>query len=251
MDDYVRSWITLPLRLSLFLSPKSREAAKAGTGEKINHCLMIQELYQSLLELMNPESVIQQGGLVLLLSIVFAENGLFFGFFLPGDSLLFMAGMLCGLPVLNIPVHMLILYIVLAAFIGYTLSYFIGFTFGKWLLRQPDSFFFRKKYLDMAAGYFEKRHQNAIVAGRFVPVIRTFLPLCLGIIRSDFSSFMLYNLIGAMVWAASLVLSGFFLKAAFPDIIHYIEFIVLGLAVITFIPLVKQYFKLRKVPVNP
>lgn len=210
----------------------------------------MEELFQSLLQLMNPEYVIHQGGLVLLLSIVFAENGLFFGFFLPGDSLLFMAGMLCGLPVLNIPVHMLILYIVLSAFIGYALSYFIGYTFGKWLLKQPDSFFFRKKYLNMAADYFGKNHQKAIVAGRFVPVIRTFLPLCLGITKSGFSSFMLYNLIGALVWAASLVLAGFFLKAIFPGIIHYLEFIVIGIVIVTFIPLVKQYFKLRKVPIN-
>lgn len=210
----------------------------------------MEEIFQFLLELMNPEYVIHQGGLVLLLCIVFAENGLFFGFFLPGDSLLFMAGMLCGLPVLNIPVHMLILSIVLSAFTGYALSYFIGYTFGTWLLKQPDSFFFRRKYLDMAAAYFEKNHQNAIVAGRFVPVIRTFLPLCLGIIKSGFSSFMLYNLIGALVWAVSLVLAGFFLKAIFPGIIHYMEFVVIGIAVITFIPLVKQYFKLRKVPVS-
>lgn len=211
----------------------------------------MEELLESLLQLMNPEYVIYQGGLVLLLSIVFAENGLFFGFFLPGDSLLFMAGMLCGLPVLNIPVHMLILYIVLSAFLGYALSYCIGHTFGKWLLKQPDSFFFRKKYLNMAAGYFEKKHQNAIIIGRFVPVIRTFLPLCLGVLKSKFSSFMLYNLIGAVVWAASLVLAGFFLKAVFPGIIHYLEFVVIGIIIVTFIPLAKQYFKLRKVPVNP
>ena len=210
----------------------------------------MEEIFQSLLQLMSPEFVIQQGGLVLLLCIVFAENGLFFGFFLPGDSLLFMAGMLCGLPVLNLPVHMLILYILLSAFIGYALSYFIGFKFGKWLLKQPDSFFFRKKYLNMATSYFDKNHHKAVVAGRFVPVIRTFLPLCLGIIKADFSRFMLYNLFGALVWAASLVLSGFFLKAIFPEIIHYIEWVVICIVFITFIPLVKQYLKFRKVPVN-
>ena len=236
MDDHVHNRNTMPLL--------------AENKERNIYHLIMEELFQSLLQLMNPESVIHRGGLLLLLSIVFAENGLFFGFFLPGDSLLFMAGMLCGLPVLNLPVHMLILYIMLSAFIGYTLSYFIGYTFGKWLLKQHDSFFFRKKYLNMAASYFEKKHQNAIVAGRFVPVIRTFLPLCLGITKSNFSSFMLYNLIGALVWATSLVLAGYFLKAIFPDIIHYIEWVVISIVIITFIPLLKQYFKFRKVPVN-
>lgn len=210
----------------------------------------MEDIIQLLIQFTNPELVIQRGGLLLLLAIVFAENGLFFGFFLPGDSLLFMAGVLCGLPVLDLPVHTLILYIMLAAFLGYTLSYFIGNKFGKWLLLQPDSFFFKKRYLNMASGYFEKNHQKAIVVGRFVPVIRTFLPLCLGIIKSGFSSFMLYNLIGALVWAASLVLSGFFLKAIFPDIVHYIELVVVGIILITFMPLVKQYFKLRKVSVE-
>ncbi|WP_026135897.1 DedA family protein [Nafulsella turpanensis] len=208
----------------------------------------MEELVQLLMQLMNPQFLIHQGGLWLLLFIVFAENGLFFGFFLPGDSLLFMAGMLCGLPILDLPVHLLILYIILAASLGYILSYFIGSKFGKWLLRQPDSIFFKKKYLDMASSYFEKKHQSAIVVGRFIPVIRTFLPLCLGIIRADFRSFMLFNLLGALVWAGTLVLAGFLLKTIFPDIIHYIELVVISLIVITFVPLLKQYLKLRNAP---
>lgn len=101
----------------------------------------------------------------------------------------------------------------------------------------------------MASSYFEKNHQKAIVVGRFVPVIRTFLPLCLGIIKSNFGSFMLFNLLGALVWAASLVLSGFLLKTIFPDIIHYIELVVIFIVLITFMPLAMQYFKIRKASV--
>lgn len=210
----------------------------------------MEEILNTLLQYVNPSFVIQQGGLMLLLLIVFAENGLFFGFFLPGDSLLFMAGMLCGMPVLDLPVYLLILYIMLSAFIGYALSYFIGNKFGKWLLKRPDSFFFKKRYLNLAASYFDKNHQKSIVAGRFVPVIRTFLPLCLGIIKSKFSSFMLFNLIGAFVWASSLVLAGYFLKAIFPGIVHYIEWVVIAIVILTFIPLLRQYLKGRKIPVN-
>lgn len=211
---------------------------------------MVMEVVYFILQLMNPEQLIQNGGLWLLLLIVFAENGFFFGFFLPGDALLFMAGMLCGLPILDLPVHLLILYIVIIAFLGYGLSYFTGYKFGKWLLNKPDSFFFKKKYLNLASGYFEKNHQNAIVAARFIPVIRTFLPLCLGIIHFNLKSFMLYNLIGAMVWASSLVLSGYFLKATFPDIIHYIEWIIIAIVIITFFPLGYQYLKHRRFSIN-
>lgn len=210
----------------------------------------MEETIQLLMQLMNPEYVIHRGGLLLLLFIVFAENGLFFGFFLPGDSLLFMAGMLCGLPVLDLQVHMLILYIMLSAFFGYALSYFIGHKFGKWLLKQPDSFFFKKKYLNIAASYFEEKQQSSIIMGRFVPVIRTFLPLCLGIIKSNFSSFMLFNLVGALVWAGTLVMAGFLLKAVFPGIIEYLEVVLLCIVFITFMPLVKQYLKLRNTSVE-
>ena len=211
---------------------------------------MVMEVVNFILQLVDPTYLIQNGGLWLLLAIVFAENGIFFGFFLSGDALLFMAGMLCGLPILDLPVHMLVLYIVIFAFLGYGLSYFIGYKFGKWLLIKPDSFFFKKKYLNIASGYFEKRHQKAIVLARFIPVIRTFLPLCLGLIRFNPNSFMVYNLAGALVWASSLVLAGYFLKATFPDVIHYIEWVVLLIVIIAFFPLVYQYIKHRRLSTN-
>lgn len=210
----------------------------------------MEDIFNSFVQLMNPEFLIHQGGLLLLLLIIFAENGLFFGFFLPGDSLLFMAGMLCGLPMLDLSVHMLITYIIFTAFSGYCFSYFVGYKFGKWLLTRPDSFFFKRSYLNMASSYFEKRHQRAIVAARFIPVIRTFLPLCLGMIKSKPTSFILYNFIGAFVWTTSLVLSGHFLREVFPEIINYIEWIVLSMIVLTFIPLGRQYIKMRKSPVS-
>jgi membrane-associated protein len=208
------------------------------------------EVVNLILQLMDPTHLIQNGGLWLLLAIVFSENGFFFGFFLPGDALLFMAGMFCGLPILDLPVHMLILHIVISAFLGYGLSYFTGYKFGKWILNKPDSFFFKKKYLNVASGYFEKRHRTAIVFARFIPVIRTFLPLCLGLIHFNLKSFIVYNLFGALVWASSLVLAGYFLKASFPAIVHYIEWVVLVIAIATFFPLVYQYFKHRKISIN-
>lgn len=204
------------------------------------------ELFQSVLEILSPELIINQGGLVLLLGIVFTENGVFFGFFLPGDSLLFLAGMLCGLPILDLPILLLVAYIALAAFAGYGVSYLVGLKLGKWLLSRPDSIFFKSSYLNMAASYFEKKHNGAIIIGRFIPVIRTFLPICLGLIKSDFRNFMLYNFLGSILWSSSLVLSGYFLKLIFPDLIHYLEWIILTLIIITSIPLIRQYFKMRK-----
>jgi len=204
------------------------------------------EFIQSILAYLSPELIINKGGLILLLAIIFTENGLFFGFFLPGDSLLFLAGMLCGLPVLDVTIHLLIIGIALAAFLGYIVSYFIGLKLGKWLLSRPDTLFFKASYLNMAASYFEKRHQGAIIVGRFIPVIRTFLPLCLGLIKSDFKIFMIYNFIGSLIWTSSLVLAGYFLKLIFPDLIHYLEWIIVSMMAITAIPLLRQYYKIKK-----
>lgn len=203
------------------------------------------EIIQSIIELTSPELIINRGGLILLLAIVFTENGVFFGFFLPGDSLLFLAGMLCGLPILDVSIYLLVLYITLAALVGYLVSYLVGMKLGKWLLSRPDSFFFKSSYLNMAASYFEQRHNSAIIIGRFIPVIRTFLPLCLGLIKSDFKKFMIYNCLGALLWTSSLVLSGYFLKLIFPDLIHYLEWIIVTLIVITSIPLIRQYLKIK------
>lgn len=204
------------------------------------------EFIQSILEMTNPSTIINRGGLVLLLAIVFTENGVFFGFFLPGDSLLFLAGMLCGLPILDVPIYLLVAYIALAALVGYLVSYLVGLKLGKWFLSRPDTFFFKSSYLNMASSYFEKRQHGAIIIGRFIPIIRTFLPLCLGLIKSDFKTFMLYNFLGALIWTSSLVLSGYFLKIIFPDLIHYLEWIVLFLIAITSIPLIRQYLKIRR-----
>lgn len=202
------------------------------------------------LQLVDPEQLIKYGGLWLLLLIVFSENGFFFGFFLPGDPLLFLAGMVCGLPILDLPVHQLILYIIVTAFLGYCLSYFIGYRLGKWLLNKPDSFFFKKKYVELATRYFEKNHQKAILAARFIPVIRSFLPLCLGIIHCDIKNFMIYNFLGAVLWTCSLVLAGYFLKATFPNIIHSLEWIIVTILIISLVPLVYQFIKHRKISVQ-
>lgn len=204
------------------------------------------EFLLSMIDLLSPELIINRGGLILLLAIIFTENGLFFGFFLPGDSLLFLAGMLCGLPVLDVSIYTLVACISAAAFLGYIISYLVGLKLGKWLLAQPDSLFFKSKYLNMASSYFEKRQHGAIILGRFIPVIRTFLPLCLGLIKSDLRVFMVYNLIGSIVWTSSLVLAGYFLKIIFPDLINYLGWIIMALLVITSIPLIREFVKIKR-----
>lgn len=204
------------------------------------------EFIQSILAILNPELIINRGGLILLLAIVFSENGLFFCFFLPGDSLLFLAGVLCGLPILDVPIYLLVIYITLAALVGYLVSYLVGLKLGRWLLSRPDTIFFKSSYLNMASSYFEKRQHGAIIIGRFIPVIRTFLPICLGLIKSDFRNFMLYNLIGSFIWTSSLVFSGYCLKLIFPDLIHYLEWIILALIAITSVPLIRQYLKIKR-----
>ncbi|TXE13710.1 DedA family protein [Algoriphagus aquimarinus] len=204
------------------------------------------EFIQNILALLSPELIIDKGGLILLLVIIFTENGLFFGFFLPGDSLLFLAGMLCGLPVLNIHILPLISCITLVAFLGYMVSYAVGAKFGNWLVARPDSFFFKAKYVNMAEAYFEKRHKGAMIIGRFIPVIRTFLPLCMGMIKSDIKIFMVYNFMGSLLWTSSLVLAGYMLKLIFPELIDYIEWIIVIIVALTTIPLLRQYLSFKK-----
>lgn len=208
------------------------------------------DIIQSILEHLSPAMIINRGGLIVLLAIVFTENGVFFGFFLPGDSLLFLAGMLCGLPILDVSIYLLVVYIAISAFIGYIVSYYIGLKLGTWLLSRPDSLFFKSSYLNMASSYFDKRQHGAIIIGRFIPVIRTFLPLCLGLIKSDFKNFLIYNLIGALFWTSSLVLAGYWLKMIFPDLIHYLEWIILTLIAITSFPLIRQYLKFKRGPIS-
>ncbi len=205
------------------------------------------EIFHFLKDLTNPESIIKLG-LPLLLFVIFAETGLFIGFFLPGDSLVFISGLLCATnqATLHVNIIALILYMSLAAIIGNTAGYLFGRKVGKSLYKKKDSFLFKKKHLETTQSFYNKHGGKTLFVGRFLPVIRTFAPILAGVIKVDFKKFMLYNIAGAFCWIGSVAGIGYFLGAKFPQTKDYLGYIVIGLIVVTSIPVLLTYLKERK-----
>lgn len=194
-------------------------------------------------ELFSPQYLIEYGGLTLILIIVFAETGLFFGFFLPGDSLLFTAGLLCATGVLDTSIYTLISTICLAGIAGYFSGYLFGKKLGNNLYNKPDSLFFKKRYLYLTQDYYAKHGGYTLIIGRFLPVVRTFSPILAGVINMSFKRFVFFNISGCILWVCSMTGLGYWLGISFPGLQEYLEYIVLGLIIVTFIPVVRVFFK--------
>ena len=197
------------------------------------------------LDTFNPESIIQFGGLGLLLLIIFAETGVFFGFFLPGDSLLFVAGLLADTEYLNIHVSALIILLIIAAVSGSFVGYLTGKWAGFYLLNRKDSFFFKKKYIDITQAFYQKHGMMAFILGRFLPIVRTFVTILAGMAKIDFAKFLIFNFLGATIWIVTMVLSGHFLGRIFPDITSYLEIIIIGMILISAIPVIVTWLRNR------
>jgi membrane-associated protein len=202
-------------------------------------------------DLLNPEFYIQHGGLWLFLFIVFAETGLFAGFFLPGDSLLFVAGIYSNelaaeLFSLNNDLLNLFLICVLvvgAGILGNAVGYWFGAASGPFLFSRKDTFFFKKKHLFAAKEFYDKHGGGAIVFARFLPIIRTFAPIIAGVVRMEKHRFTFYNIIGCVAWAVTMLASGHYLYKLFLnqfgfDLKDRLEFIVLGIILITTAPVI-------------
>ncbi len=198
--------------------------------------------------LTNPESIIQYGGLWLLLFVLFAETGLLVGFFLPGDSLVFVSGLICATSpqLLNVEIEILMLLMAIAAIVGNMFGYYFGYKAGDKLYSKKDSLIFKKSHLLMTKAFYEKHGGKTIILGRFLPIVRTFAPILAGVIKIDFRKFMIYNVIGALAWINSIGLAGYFLGQKFPAIKNYLGYIIIGFIVITTIPVLSTYLKNRK-----
>jgi membrane-associated protein len=208
----------------------------------------VTEIWNSISEffaLFQPRHIIEYGGLILLLTVVFIENGLFFGFFLPGDSLMFAAGLLCATGVLNHSFELVISSIFLTAVVGNMFGYYFGKKAGQSLYTRKDTFFFRKSHIRIAEAYYEKHGMKTLIVGRFLPVIRTFAPIVAGLIAMRFSSFMLANILGAAAWVGSLVSLGYYLGHVWPDAEKNLGYIILLLILITAIPVIRTYWANR------
>ena len=166
-------------------------------------------------QLLQPQFYIEHGGLWLLLFVVFAETGLFVGFFLPGDSLLFVAGIYSNelvstlLPIQNEYIQLLFLWLLisLAGILGNTIGYWFGNRVGPTMYSWKDNLLFKKKYLLKAHDFYEKNGGGAIVIARFLPIIRTFAPIVAGIVQMDKKKFTFYNIVGSFTWVFSMLLA--------------------------------------------
>lgn len=192
---------------------------------------------------MNAEAIIQYGGLALLVIVIFTETGLFFGFFLPGDSLLFVAGILSDSETLDIHVSVLIPILIIAAVSGSTVGYFTGRWAGGYLHGRKENFFYKKKYLETTRNFYQRYGMMAFILGRFLPIVRTFVTILAGMVRIDFAKFFLFNVIGASIWIVTMVMAGHLLGNAFPTITDHLELIVVGMILVSAVPVVLIWMK--------
>ncbi len=202
-------------------------------------------------------------GLFIVLFIVFAETGLFAGFFLPGDSLLFLAGIYNRELIENVTVidsaflnvTLLSSLVAAAGILGNIVGYWFGAKSGYYLYSKEDSFWWKKKYLVQSKDFFEKHGGRAIIFARFVPIFRTFAPIVAGIVNMDRKRFMFYNVLSSIVWSFSLIfaghyLYGFLLEEYQIDLKEHIEVIVIGLVAVTMIPVIYKFGKKSVAPAD-
>lgn len=182
--------------------------------------------------------IIRTIGLAGVISIVFAESGLFFGFFLPGDSLLFTAGFLASQKVIDI--WILAIGCFIAAVAGDSVGYWTGAKFGRKLFNKEDSFFFHKDHLTKAEKFYEKHGKKTIILARFTPIVRTFAPIAAGIAHMHYKDFLSYNIVGGFFWSIGLISLGYFLGSIIPDVDKYLLPIVVAIIVLSLLPSVKH-----------
>jgi len=204
------------------------------------------DFWTSLHQFIDPEKLLKEGGFYVVMFVIFAETGLFFGFFLPGDYLLFLAGMFVATGKLDVNIYVLILGLMFAAISGNFTGYWFGKKTGPVLYHRKDTFFFKKKYLKAAELYYNKQGAFALIMGRFVPIVRTFAPIIAGVVKLEFKKFALYNICGAFLWITSLTLLGYFLGRRFEkEINDYLLYIIIGFITITTIPVIYTFLKKR------
>ncbi|MDR6785800.1 DedA family protein [Pedobacter africanus] len=211
----------------------------------------MQDFWNTLQHFIDPEKLLREGGFYVVMFVIFAETGLFFGFFLPGDYLLFLAGMFVATGKLDVNIYVLIIGLCVSAVSGNFVGYWFGRKTGPVLYHRKESFFFKRRYLKAAEEYYHKQGAFALIMGRFVPIVRTFAPIFAGVVKLDFKRFALYNVAGALIWIASLTLLGYFLGKRFEkEINDYLLYIIIGFIVITTIPLIVTFVRKKVVKDN-
>lgn len=211
---------------------------------------MIEFEWHSLLQ---PQWYVAHGGVWIIMLIVFAETGLFMGFFLPGDSLLFVAGVMwkdIQAGFFNLPFVFIMILISVCAILGNFVGYWFGQKIGPAMYTWKDRWYFKQKYLQQARIFYEKHGNGAIFLARFAPFVRTFAPIVAGIVQMDKKKFSAISIISAFVWVFSMMLSGrylhqFLLQKFHYDLTHDLEWIVLGIIVVSILPIVYKMLQAR------
>ena len=193
---------------------------------------------------LDPRDLLVTFGTIGLFLIVFAESGLFFGFFLPGDSLLFTAGLFAAQGILNLPLILIGCFV--AAVAGDQVGYVFGQRVGPALFRRPDSRLFKQEYVTRAQAFFEKHGPKTIVLARFVPIVRTFAPILAGVGSMRYRTFVSYNLIGGFLWAVGVTLLGYALGELIPDIDAYLLPIIAVIIAISLMPVFFEWWRRRR-----
>ena len=200
------------------------------------------------------EWIIHNGGLYFLLFIVFAETGLFVGFFLPGDSLLFAAGFYINElahEFFDVHYSVIIIMIIIASFLGNLVGYWFGYKTGPLMYERKETWLFRKKHLIRAKEFYDQYGKATIFLAKFLPIIRTFAPIVAGIVKMDRKTFIFYNIIGSICWVSAMVLGGHFLQSWVMtrfnfDLKQHIEAITIGIILVTTLPVLYKLFFVKK-----
>jgi membrane-associated protein len=201
------------------------------------------------------EWIITNGGLYFLLFVVFAETGLFVGFFLPGDSLLFAAGIYLenlGKEFFGLP-YVVIILVIIASFLGNIAGYWFGRKTGPLLYERKETWLFRKKHLLRATEFYHQYGKATIFLAKFLPIIRTFAPIVAGVVKMERPTFIFYNLLGSIAWVCSMMLGGYFLQSWVErefnfSLKDHIEAITIAIILVTTLPVIYKLFFTKKQP---
>lgn len=181
-------------------------------------------------------ALVQWAGYFGLTLIIFAETGLLIGFFLPGDSLLVTAGLLAADPAFGLNVWLLGAILSVAAIVGDSVGYNVGRTAGPRIFTREDSLFFHKDHLLRAQAFYEKHGGKTIIIARFMPIVRTFAPVVAGVGRMEYRAFLLYNVVGGLLWIWSMLLTGWILARTVPTVAEHVEKVILVVVFLSILP---------------
>lgn len=193
---------------------------------------------------LDPDYLIETFGLLGVLAIVFAESGLLIGFFLPGDSLLFTTGLLVTTDVIKQELWLVCVAVAVAAIVGDQVGYLFGRKVGPSLFRRPDSKLFKQENVEKAHEFFEKHGPKSLILARFVPIVRTFTPIIAGVSRMNYRSFIIFNIIGGVLWGTGVTLLGSALGKI--DFVHeHIELMLIAIVLLSIVPIVIEFLRAR------